>query len=189
MEPRIKGPRRVPVIALGPICSSDVVRLAQYPSTPDTTATILAPCKSLIAEAGRRLTMAAPGAEVILFGSHAGGEAHLIAIPADVIVVSRHYAEEWRDVRGGLIHAALSEGRSLSRQGTHEAPPEICSRCTSLDRLPLLGGGRGRCPLTGRGGPKTAAPPLPTSSSGRSRLRAVPSRWLRRSRSRFHRVR
>jgi predicted nucleotidyltransferase len=101
--------------------------------------------ESLIAEAGRRLTKAAPGAEVILFGSHARGEAHShsdvdflvvepevsngagesvrlrrelrgLRLPADVIVVSRHYAEEWRDVRGGLIHAALSEGRCLSRQ-------------------------------------------------------------------------
>lgn len=96
----------------------------------------------LIAEAGRRLASAAPGAEVILFGSHARGEANehsdldLLVIepevaneaeesvrlrrelrglgtPFDIIVVSRRYAEEWREIRGGLVHAALSEGKVL----------------------------------------------------------------------------
>ncbi len=99
---------------------------------------------SLIAEAGRRLAAAAPGARVILFGSRARGEAtphsdvdflvieprvdneaeesvrlrrelRGLRLPVDVIVVSRRYAEQWRDVRGGLVHAALSEGRTLIR--------------------------------------------------------------------------
>jgi predicted nucleotidyltransferase len=97
----------------------------------------------LIAEAGRRLVAAAPDAEVILFGSHARGDANehsdidLLVIepqvadeakesvrlrrelrglftPFDIIVVSRRYAEEWREIRGGLVHAALAEGRVLA---------------------------------------------------------------------------
>jgi hypothetical protein len=37
-----------------------------------------------------------------------------LRVPADVIVVSERYAEEWRDVRGTLVHAALSHGRLLA---------------------------------------------------------------------------
>jgi predicted nucleotidyltransferase len=99
--------------------------------------------ESLIAEAGRRLAEAAPGAKVILFGSHARGEASThsdvdflvvepevsneaeesvrllralrdLRLPADIVVVSRHYADVWRDVRGGVVHAAISQGRVLS---------------------------------------------------------------------------
>lgn len=99
--------------------------------------------ETLIAEAGRRLAAAAPDAQVILFGSHARGEANLhsdvdflvvepevtngaeesvrlhrtlrdLRMPADVIVVSRAYADRWREVRGGLVHAALSQGRVLA---------------------------------------------------------------------------
>jgi uncharacterized protein len=98
---------------------------------------------ALIAEAGRRLAEAAPDSQVILFGSHARGEASShsdvdflvvepevaneaeesvrlhrtlrdLRIPADVIVVSREYADRWREVRGGLVHAALSHGRVLA---------------------------------------------------------------------------
>jgi predicted nucleotidyltransferase len=97
----------------------------------------------LIAEAGRRLAAAAPGAQVILFGSHARGEGapqsdldflvvepavdddgaeavrlmrvlRDLRVPTDVIVVSERYAKDWRDVRGTLVHAALSQGRLLS---------------------------------------------------------------------------
>jgi predicted nucleotidyltransferase len=97
---------------------------------------------NLITEAGRRLAAAAPGSEVILFGSHARGEAsghsdvdflvvepdveneaeesvrlrrvlRDLRLPADVVVVSRDYAERWREVRGGLVHAALSQGKVL----------------------------------------------------------------------------
>jgi predicted nucleotidyltransferase len=98
--------------------------------------------EALIREAGRRLVAAAPGARVVLFGSYARGEANAISdldflvvepgdddgseavrlmralrelrVPTDVIVVSERYAEEWRDVRGSLVHAALSEGRVLA---------------------------------------------------------------------------
>lgn len=98
---------------------------------------------SVIAEAGRRLRAAAPpGARVILFGSHARGEAgehsdldFLVIEPeveswgyesarlgseldglevfADIIVVSEASVREWRDVYGHVIHSALSEGREL----------------------------------------------------------------------------
>ncbi|MGE5527123.1 MAG: nucleotidyltransferase domain-containing protein [Methanosarcina sp.] len=98
--------------------------------------------ETLIAEAARRLAAAAPDAQVILFGSHASGETNLtsdldflvvepevdneaeesvrlhrtlrdLRVPADVIVVSREYADRWKEVRGGLMHAALSQGRVL----------------------------------------------------------------------------
>jgi uncharacterized protein len=80
---------------------------------------------------------------VILFGSYARGDAgpgndldFLVVEPvvsdpveesvrlrrtlrglglfADVVVVGEREADEWREVRGSLIHAALSEGRSLA---------------------------------------------------------------------------
>ena len=37
-----------------------------------------------------------------------------LRLPADVIVVSRDYADRWREVRGGVVHAALSQGRILA---------------------------------------------------------------------------
>lgn len=99
--------------------------------------------ESVIAEAARRLAAAAPGARVILFGSLARGQATAhsdldflviepgedddgseavrlmralrdLRVPADVIVVSEQYANEWREVRGSVVHAALSEGRVLA---------------------------------------------------------------------------
>lgn len=99
--------------------------------------------EAVIAEAARRLSAAAPQARVVLFGSHARGHAgprsdldFLVVEPsvdnpaeesvrlrrtlrglgvfADVLVVSEREAEEWRDVRGSLIHSALSEGRSIA---------------------------------------------------------------------------
>lgn len=99
--------------------------------------------ETLIAEAGRRLAVSAPDSQVVLFGSHAWGEASShndvvflvvepevaneaeesvrlhrtlrdLRLPADVIVVSRDYADLWRDVRGGVVHAALSQGRVLA---------------------------------------------------------------------------
>ena len=80
---------------------------------------------------------------MILFGSHALGEASPhsdvdflviepevaneseesarlqrtlrdLRLPTDVIVVSRDYADRWRDVRDGLVYAALSHGRVLA---------------------------------------------------------------------------
>jgi predicted nucleotidyltransferase len=100
--------------------------------------------EALIAEAGRRLSQAAPpGTRVILFGSHARGEATRhsdldflviepeventvaesvrlrrtlrgLVLAADVIVVSERHAGEWQDVRGSLVHAALADGRQLA---------------------------------------------------------------------------
>ena len=100
--------------------------------------------EAVIEEAGRRLARAAgSSAQVILFGSHARGDAGArsdldflvvesevdnaaeesvrlrralrgMRLAADVIVVSRQYASEWEGVRGSLVHAALSEGRVLA---------------------------------------------------------------------------
>jgi hypothetical protein len=99
--------------------------------------------ETLIAEARRCLVAAAPDAQVVLFDSGAVGAAALhssvsflviepevsdeaeesvrlhrtlreLRMPADVIVVSRAYADRWRDVRGGVVHAALSQGRVLA---------------------------------------------------------------------------
>jgi len=90
-----------------------------------------------IREAGRRLAEAVPRARVILFGSHARGDAtprsdvdilviepdeavrlmrtvRDLRLPVEVVVVSQHDADEWRDVRGSLLHAAMAEGRPLS---------------------------------------------------------------------------
>lgn len=99
--------------------------------------------EELIAEVGRRIAEAAPDATLVVFGSHARGEANkysdldllviepevedpaaewlrlsdlLTGLPSafDVIVVSQEYVDEWRDVRGSLVHAALSEGRPVA---------------------------------------------------------------------------
>ena len=99
--------------------------------------------ETVIEEAGRRLAEAAPRARVILFGSYARGEPDRhsdldflviepgvlnaaeesvrlrrrlrgLRVPIDVIVVSSEHADEWRDVRGSLVHAAISEGRVLA---------------------------------------------------------------------------
>lgn len=96
-----------------------------------------------ILEAGRRLARAAPQARVILFGSHARGSAGArsdidilviesevdnaaiesvrlmrevrdLRLPVEVVVVSERDVTDWRDVRGSLVHAALSEGRVLA---------------------------------------------------------------------------
>ncbi len=97
----------------------------------------------LIEEAARRLASAArPPARVILFGSHARGEAVeesdvdflviepdvedwmaesvrlrrvLRGLPAafDVVVVHDEYADEWKDVYGTVVHTALEQGQVL----------------------------------------------------------------------------
>jgi uncharacterized protein len=98
---------------------------------------------AVIREAGRRILQAAPpGSRVILFGSHARGQAgehsdldFLVIEPvveerghesvrlrstlqpgvwADVIVVSEESVREWRDVYGTVINSALREGRELA---------------------------------------------------------------------------
>jgi predicted nucleotidyltransferase len=99
---------------------------------------------ALIDEAARRIVAAAPGARVVLFGSHARAEAgpdsdvDLLVIeplvddrfaeivrlqrvlaplrlPADVIVVSEGHVEEWGDVPSTMLHDALREGRVLAQ--------------------------------------------------------------------------
>jgi uncharacterized protein len=99
--------------------------------------------EALIAEAGRRLAVAAPGAKVILFGSRARGEAHSdsdldllviepdevtkrraetarlrrelrgLEVALDVIVVSTKHVEEWGHFEGTMLNDALTEGRVL----------------------------------------------------------------------------
>jgi predicted nucleotidyltransferase len=101
------------------------------------------PDGKLIAEAGRRLSEAAPDAQVILFGSHARGDAQpgsdldllvvepglksrrkefvrlrealgAMGVPIDLIVVSAEHAERWGPVPGTLMHEALRDGRVIA---------------------------------------------------------------------------
>jgi predicted nucleotidyltransferase len=98
---------------------------------------------AVIDEAGRRILEAAPpGTRLILFGSHARGEAgehsdldFLVIEPdvenvaeesvrlhgalqrgvyADVIVRSEDSVREWRNVYGTVINSALREGREIA---------------------------------------------------------------------------
>jgi len=99
--------------------------------------------ESVIQAAAERLRAAAPSARVILFGSHGRGEGgphsdldflvvepevenpagesvrllrtlRELLVPVDIIVVSERHVEEWREVRGSLVHAALVDGRVLA---------------------------------------------------------------------------
>jgi uncharacterized protein len=100
--------------------------------------------EALIAEAGHRLARAAGGsAQVILFGSHARGDAHTgsdldflviepevdnrraesvrlrrelrgLGVAADVVVVSADHVAEWGEVKSTMLHEALTEGRVLA---------------------------------------------------------------------------
>lgn len=101
------------------------------------------PDESLIAEAGRRLSKAAPDARVILFGSHARGDAGpgsdldllvvepglksrraefvrlrealgAMSVPIDLIVVSSEHADRWGPVPGTLMNEALRDGRVIA---------------------------------------------------------------------------
>jgi uncharacterized protein len=99
--------------------------------------------RSVIAEAARLLLQAAPsGSEVILFGSHARGDANPdsdldflvvepevktkrsemvrlrdvlrpLRVPADVLVASRAVFEEWRDTPNNVLFEAWTEGRTF----------------------------------------------------------------------------
>lgn len=97
----------------------------------------------LIAEAARRLAEAAPDARVILFGSHARGEAgpdsdldlpviepafesrraefvrlreelRGLKVPIDLVLVSDQHVEEWGHFEGTMLIDALNEGRVLA---------------------------------------------------------------------------
>jgi len=100
--------------------------------------------EELIKNAGERLIEAAnKPAKVVLFGSHAQGDARPdsdldllvierklddrnaefirlrrslrgLGVPVDLIVVSEDNVAEWRDVPGTLINEALREGRVLA---------------------------------------------------------------------------
>lgn len=97
---------------------------------------------TLIAEAGRRLAAAAPGARVILFGSRARGEERAdsdldllviepevksrraefvrlrealgdLGVPIDLVVLSAEYADRRAQVRGTMVNEAMRGGRVL----------------------------------------------------------------------------
>lgn len=100
--------------------------------------------EAVIEEAGKLLSAAAgESARVILFGSHAKGDAGPgsdldllviepklesrnkefvrlrealgdIGVPVDLIVVSEDHVARCGNVRGGVIHQALKEGRVLT---------------------------------------------------------------------------
>ena len=99
--------------------------------------------EKLIEEAGRRLTTAAPNAEIILFGSRARGEARPdsdldllviepdfarrgeeygrlrkelrgLEVAIDLVIYRRREADEWGGVAGSFLHRALGEGRVLA---------------------------------------------------------------------------
>jgi uncharacterized protein len=103
---------------------------------------------ALIQQAGDALSAATGGsARVILFGSHARGEAVAdsdvdflviepeledrfaeavrlgrligeLGVPADVIVVSEEHVREWGELRGTMLHDALTQGRVLAGAGS-----------------------------------------------------------------------
>lgn len=99
--------------------------------------------EELIAEAGRRLSEAAPDARVILFGSHARGEAGAdsdldllvieseiksrnaeyvrlrkelrgLDVAVDLVLVTEQHLEEWGHFEGTMLNDALREGRVLA---------------------------------------------------------------------------
>jgi predicted nucleotidyltransferase len=98
--------------------------------------------ETLIAEASRRLAVAAPGATVILFGSRARGEGRSdsdldllviepnlksrraefvrlrealgdLGVPIDLVVLSADYADQRAQIRGTMVNEAMQRGRVL----------------------------------------------------------------------------
>ena len=109
-----------------------------------TTLGSLVTDETLIAEAGRRLAEAVPDARVILFGSHARGEAgpdsdldllviepelesrraefvrlrkelRGLEVAIDLVLVTTEHVEEWGHFEGTMLNEALREGRVLAR--------------------------------------------------------------------------
>jgi len=101
--------------------------------------------KKTISEVTRLLKKAAPGSTIILFGSHARGEAgeksdldimvveeevkarrkemvrlsdvlRPLGIPVDIIVTSRKNFEAWKKFPGTLIHQVAKRGKILYGQ-------------------------------------------------------------------------
>jgi uncharacterized protein len=99
--------------------------------------------ETLIEEASRRLSAAAPEADIILFGSRARGEGRPdsdldllvieaksgsrgsefvrlrnavgeIGVPVDLVVYWTSEADKWAEVPGTFIHEVLKEGRVLA---------------------------------------------------------------------------
>jgi predicted nucleotidyltransferase len=100
--------------------------------------------RELIDQAGRIIADAAQSpARVVLFGSHARGDARNgsdldflvierevvnravemvrlrdvlppLAVPVEAIVVSEAHVAKWASIRGTMIHAALGEGRLVA---------------------------------------------------------------------------
>jgi predicted nucleotidyltransferase len=99
--------------------------------------------QEVIEAAGRMLAaVAADPVKIVLFGSRARGDAvqdsdfdflvierdppdrhaemvrlgralRPLGMPFDIIVVSERYVEDWGDVQGTVVHAALTEGQVL----------------------------------------------------------------------------
>jgi uncharacterized protein len=99
--------------------------------------------EATIAEAARRIVAAAPGAEVLVFGSYARGDAddhsdldllvivseventstesvrlrrelNGLRLAVDLVVLRRSYVEEWRDVPSSFVETVMTEGRLLA---------------------------------------------------------------------------
>jgi uncharacterized protein len=140
-------------------------RATGRPDTPDhRTGYDVVVDEGLIAEAARRLSRAAgESAQIILFGSHARGDARTdsgldflviepevdnrraesvrlrralrgLGVAADVVVVSADQVAEWSEVKNTMLHEALTEGRVLAAA---RQPRNELSPLTTTDISPI----------------------------------------------------